>query len=235
VSGVLKLGSTTFGTENNGKIELTNVGPTQFSSSNHTWELKAVDAPIVGANYSTNDDPLSGQLAIYNGATKLWGITESGIVTNSLKPICMLYDYQNTALSAGANVYPFNGRLIDTQNCYDVSDTNNPTFTAPIDGYYFISMNSRVYYDYNGRLVGMAVINGSGRVSLYYDYFAGVTSQDFQEASGTAVVKMFAGDYLKLQVTAETSTNHLGYDTITTSETSYIGNSSSHANIIFLG
>jgi len=82
VSGVLKLGSTTFGTENNGKIDLTNVGPTQFSSSHHTWELKAVDAPIVGANYSTNDDPLSGQLAIYNGATKLWGITEGGWVQN---------------------------------------------------------------------------------------------------------------------------------------------------------
>jgi hypothetical protein len=235
VSGVLKLGSTTFGTENNGKIDLTNVGPTQFSSSNHTWELKAVDAPIVGANYSTNDDPLSGQLAIYNGVTKLWGITEGGIVTNSLKPICMLYDYLDTILSVGVNVYPFNGRLIDTQNCYDVSDTNNPTFTAPIDGYYFISMNSRVYYDYNGRIVASAEINGSTRVVVYFDYFAGAAIQEFQEASGTAVVKMFAGDYLKLGVAADTSTNHLGYSTITTSETSTIDNSSSHANIIFLG
>jgi len=96
-------------------------------------------------------------------------------------------------------------------------------------------MNSRVYYDYNGRISASAVINGSGRVNLYFDYFAGAESQDFQEASGTAVVKMFAGDYLKLLVTADNSTNHLGYGTITTSETSSIGNSSSHANIIFLG
>jgi hypothetical protein len=96
-------------------------------------------------------------------------------------------------------------------------------------------MNSRVYYDYNGKVFGTAEINGSRRVNVYYDYFAGATSQDFQEASGTAVVKMFAGDYLKLKVTVDTSTNHLGYSTITTSETSTIDNSSSHANIIFLG
>lgn len=238
----LKLNGVTVLSENNGNITLdvnqltgATFGELNFNSTNHQFTLKGVDAPIVGANYSTNDDANSGQLAIYNGATKLWGINQNGIVSNPLRPICMLYDHTNTALTAGVAAYPFNGRQIDTHNCYDISDTNNPTFTAPVDGYYFISMNSRVYYDYVGSIIGRPLINGSDRMTLYFDYFAGAASQDFQEASGTAVVKMYAGDSLKLSVIANATTNHLGFGTTGISETDSIGNSASHANIIFLG
>ena len=71
MSGVIKLGNITLGTENNGKVDLTNVGTTNISSTNHTWTVKAIDEAIVGATNNTKDDADSGQLAIYNGTTKL--------------------------------------------------------------------------------------------------------------------------------------------------------------------
>ena len=80
MSGVIKLGNITLGTENSGKVDLTNVGEMNLSSTNHTWTVKAIDEAIVGATNNTKDDADSGQLAIYNGTTKLWGITEHGYV-----------------------------------------------------------------------------------------------------------------------------------------------------------
>src|SRR5210317_2394 len=58
-----------------------NVGSINVSSSNHTWTLKGIDAPIGDSQTGTAPDTTdndSGQLAIYNGETKLWGITEHG-------------------------------------------------------------------------------------------------------------------------------------------------------------
>ena len=193
MSGVLKLGSTTFGTENNGKIDLTNVGPTQFSSSHHTWELKAVDAPIVGANYSTNDDPLSGQLAIYNGATKLWGITESGYQTNPNMPLFSCGSPINSASATGVlkNLYVFH----NPGNHYNSS---TGLYTAPISGYYLIYhwfMNSS-----SGTMDVYSIYNGvRDQVGTTY----GGNNSQFAHASGSYIRYLSAGDAIGLE-TAQT-------------------------------
>ena len=189
MSGVLKLGSTTFGTENNGKIELTNVGPTQFSSSNHTWELKAVDDPIVGANYSTNDDPLSGQLAIYNGATKLWGITEGGWVQNP-----NLIGFQ-AGLSSGNISTGSSGVVVIYNDVITASiHYNNTTgrFTAPITGkYFFITSNLS-----NGgatRLQTALYVNG-----VIKNIVESSTSGGYQQSSNIGIFDLSAGDYVEV-------------------------------------
>ena len=133
VSGVLKLGSTTLGTENNGKIDLTNVGKVNemnFSSTNHTWTVKAIDEAIVGATNNTKNDADSGQLAIYNGATKLWGITENGYVVNPKLP------YFKARKSAAINTtgyVPFDKVIYNNENFYNSS---NGYATAPVAGWY---------------------------------------------------------------------------------------------------
>jgi len=196
VSGVLKLGSTTFGTENNGKIDLTNVGPTQFSSSNHTWELKAVDAPIVGANYSTNDDPLSGQLAIYNGATKLWGITEGGLVQNPKLPIFKAR--KSTAISGTGNVI-FDTVIFNQESFYN---NTNGRAIAPISGYYFLltKINHSNRFDFQIR------VNDSGGSETGYSYVeigqfsTSNTGAGWYSSNIATVVYMNAGDYASVYV-----------------------------------
>ena len=61
----------------------------KFKTTSQTFTVKGIDAAITDSQTSTapdTSDSDSGQLAIYNGATKLWGITEHGYVVNSKVP-----------------------------------------------------------------------------------------------------------------------------------------------------
>ena len=195
MSGVLKLGSTTFGTENNGKIDLTNVGPTQFSSSNHTWELKAVDAPIVGANYSTNDDALSGQLAIYNGATKLWGITESGYVLNPKVPYFHVEKDNASSYSSGGEIV-FNVSVLDNTNGYS---TSTGRFTVPVSGTYLLAFYGlkRSPNYING---GFAKNGSQYRQNQFYQYHVDSSEQNMVHIS--TLIELSAGDFVSVRLDA---------------------------------
>ena len=194
MSGVLKLGSTTFGTENNGKIELTNVANTSFSSSHHTWELKAVDAPIVGANYSTNDDPLSGQLAIYNGATKLWGITEGGWVQN---PKTIWFSAWNGADQDSATIetVQFTSVNQDISNSY-----NNTTykFTSPIDGIYHFSYT--MMSSTNEYMRSSFYVNGIEQNGVYAE------NQTYARSVNFIIKFLYAGDYIEVKYNTDNTT-----------------------------
>src|SRR6056300_479843 len=147
-------------TENNGSVSLTtgtanignvNVDNINVSSSNHTWTLKGIDAPIgdsqTGAAPDTTDND-SGQLAIYNGATKLWGITEHGynIKPNIPAYNATLYSHNqpNNGDSGDPGVYNYNGStsygniIIKASNIrFNNGNHYDPTtgyFTCPVDG-----------------------------------------------------------------------------------------------------
>ena len=215
MSGILKLGSTTFGTENNGKIDLTNVGESEYSSTNHTWTLKAVDAPIVGANYSTNNNDTSGQLAIYNGATKLWGINESGWIQNPNVPGFRVrnsdYQYVNATGTTKVTWDTDNGN-----NCYNDGyfNTSSSRYTAPISGKYCFMANVRFdgassYFrwligingdtDYNS---GLHIIDGTG------------VSTNYQSHNVSGTCNLSAGDYVEFYAfsSVDTSWSVLGFE-----------------------
>ena len=51
-----------------------------YAGPNHTFTVKAVNQPITGTTNSTKDQSTSDQWAIYNGSTKLFGVSEDGYV-----------------------------------------------------------------------------------------------------------------------------------------------------------
>ena len=192
MSGILKLGSTTLGTENNGKIDLTNVGESEYSSTNHTWTLKAVDAPIVGTNYSTNDDANSGQLAIYNGATKVWGITESGWLQQPNIPAFSAYGRRTEDGGSGNGTYAGGATVLFNEavrynigNCYNLSTS---VFTAPTNGIYFFSATC---FNNSSGTKRVALIDSSGK--RFVGQGQADSSNDFN-INGTTYLN--AGDYV---------------------------------------
>ena len=144
MSGVIKLGNITLGTENNGKVDLTNVGTTNISSTNHTWTVKAIDEAIVGATNNTKNDGDSGQLAIYNSTTKLWGITEHGYVVKPNIPHFWVYSTGSNfaAPTSSYTVFDFTNAQHNSQGMYDLT-TNRAT--APVAGLYQFIFWTNVY------------------------------------------------------------------------------------------
>ena len=201
MSGVIKLGNITLGTENNGKVDLTNVGSanlvsTNISSTNHTWTVKAIDEAIVGATNSTKDDADSGQLAIYNGTTKLWGITENGYTVNPKVPcftaICNQGDADYTA-----DPMIFNLVLLNNESIYNAITGRA---TAPGPGIYMFSCVGikgtntssvgRVQFKVNG-----SDNNGSG---ASYPQARGESGLQYTQMVSVFYVNLSAGDYVSL-------------------------------------
>ena len=199
MSGVLKLGSTTLGTENNGKIDLTNVGKVNemnFSSTNHTWTVKAIDEAIVGANNSTNDNANSGQLAIYNGSTKLWGITEHGYV---IKPKIPAFKARKSASITTTGYVIFDTTIFNQENFY-----NNTTgrATAPVSGLYFLLVKINHY----NRIDIEIRINETGGSETGYNYveigqyMTSNTGAGWHSSVLVTQAQMSAGDFASVNI-----------------------------------
>ena len=116
---------------------ITTSNPINFTGPNHTFTVKAVNQPISGTTNSTNDDANSDQLAIYNGSTKLWGISEHGYMLNPTKPYFNVYKDDVTSFTSSTDI-------VWNQVKYNVTgsyNTSNGRFTAPISGTYFFCFN----------------------------------------------------------------------------------------------
>ena len=126
----------------------------KFPGPNHTFSVKAVNQPITGATNSTNDDANSDQLAIYNGSTKLWGISEAGYVVQPKNPVFQAYGTLNSPTTGNYMIFPTT--VTNIGNHYD---TTNGKFTAPISGNYIFATatignntvsTERLYFHKNG-------------------------------------------------------------------------------------
>ena len=110
----------------------------KVTSTSQTFTIKGIDAAISGTGVADSD---SGQLAIYNGATKLWGITEHGYVVNPYTPSFSVEykDNDGTVDYVNAKVI-FNTIKTNNGNHYS---TTTGLFTAPISGNYFFHSSIR--------------------------------------------------------------------------------------------
>jgi len=181
-----------------------NVGNINVSSSNHTWTLKGIDAPIGDSQTGTTPDTTdndSGQLAIYNGATKLWGITEGGLVQNPNAPAFLAFLTSNylSVTDNTTEIIPFNDVINDNMSSYD---TATYKFTAPIDGlYYFTSTVSVVGGDVNDDTMFWGIYKNSSTYIKCIDnwrYQTGSTGLEYV-STVASVVECSAGDYIDIR------------------------------------
>jgi len=125
-----------------------------FKSTNQTWTLKAEDAAYTGY-------PNSGQFSIYNGATKLWGITESGFSQTPLRPAFNVY----------APVGTMKTTITFNSVRYNITNSMNPSnglFTCPIAGIYNFSFQILFTLNPSSYVRPLWIINGS-RSTTYGD------------------------------------------------------------------
>jgi len=166
----------------------TGVSHIKMSGTNHTFDFKVVNQPITDSQTGTTPDvanSTSDQLAIYNGVTKLWGISEAGYVLRPNQPSFLVYG----APSKNGNiVYNFQNTDHNIGSHYDNS---NGKFTAPISGRYLFcasiwaTANSNeymVFHKNNAETVGAH--QGGDSVA--------------SSASISTVLNLLAGDFVEL-------------------------------------
>lgn len=167
-----------------------------FPGPNHTFTVKAVNQPISGTTNSTNDDANSDQLAIYNGSTKLWAISEHGYMLNPTKPYFNVYKDDVNSFTSSTDI-------VWNQVKYNVTgsyNTSNGRFTAPISGTYFFCFN--ILHRGTSYVKGGYQINDT-------DFYAGQMSEFYVDGdSGGAhshvtvpmIMELSAGDYVTVEV-----------------------------------
>ena len=177
--------------ESSGAITQTFPGP------NHTFTVKAVNQAITGTTNSTKDNATSDQLAIYNGSTKLWGINESGFVTNPNAPGFTARGYSSYVTQTGISEYSDSGTMyifLYDQITYNIGnhfDNTNGRFTAPISGRYLFNFNHG-HKDAANYLGTGFIYNGN------YNIFQHWSNNDNNHHfnGGSLIVNMSAGDFL---------------------------------------
>jgi hypothetical protein len=192
-------------TENNGSVSLTtgtanignvNVDNINVSSSNHTWTLKGIDAPIGDSQTGTAPDTTnsdSGQLAIYNGATKLWGITEGGYVLNPKVPYFHVEKDDTSSYSSVGEIV-FNVLVLDNTNGYS---TSTGRFTVPVSGTYLLAFYGlkRLPNYING---GFAKNGSQYRQNQFYQYHVDSSEQNMVHIS--TLIELSAGDFASVRL-----------------------------------
>ena len=115
----------------------------KVTSTSQTFTVKGIDAAITDSQTGTTPDTSdsdSGQLAIYNGSTKLWGITEHGYVVNPTLPSFVAHATGSSSYTSTSGYFPANSTNHNQGNHYD---TSNYRFTAPIDGVYLFTFSGK--------------------------------------------------------------------------------------------
>ena len=169
-----------------------NVITQTFPGPNHTFTVKAVNQPISGTTNSTNDDANSDQLAIYNGSTKLWGITEHGYVVNPTVPAFHVYTSgSNYSGPSSQTVYNANNVKYNIGNFYD---STNKRATAPIAGLYHFEWFYNIYSSSGNRIILLIKVNGS---TSYFPVMGYIGDNNDHTYSASMQLKLEAGDYVE--------------------------------------
>ena len=226
MAGTLKVGGVTLASHNSATNQIS-VAPTEMnlSSTNHTWTVKAIDEAIVGATNNTKNDADSGQLAIYNGATKLWGITEHGYVVKPNIPAFKFGIANNTSPTTTRRI-GLNINLLSTRDSFNNGNHFNTTdgrFNAPINGHYYF--NFVVQRNNNsGSYIDAAIVKnepnaiGQDSNSLFGRIYRGNYSGAYEQNNVQIITLLSAGDYIAFDIQAGST-----YDDDSYIEGYYIG------------
>ena len=173
---------------------ITTSNPINFTGPNHTFTVKAVNQAISGATYSTNDDANSDQLAIYNGSTKLWGISEAGYVVNPTLP-CFVAHVTGGGYTSTSGVFPANATNHNQGNHFS---TSTYAFTAPIDGVYHFTFSS-LSNNTGSTSRPMFYVNGSSTYNGIQHGIGNVDGNGSNSNATSCLIKLTAGDYVQVK------------------------------------
>ena len=179
----------------------------KVTSTSQTFTVKGIDAAITDSQ--TGSDPNvadsdSGQLAIYNGSTKLWAISEHGYMLNPTKPYFNVYkDNVSSYTTTGPADIVWNQVKSNVTSSYN---TSNGRFTAPISGRYFFAFN--VLHRGTSYVKGGYAINGTpfyagtaiDSTNATEFYVDGGTSGAHTHVCIPTILDLSAGDYVTVNV-----------------------------------
>tara|TARA_R100001509_G_C4873149_1_gene217475 strand:- start:335 stop:1000 length:666 start_codon:yes stop_codon:yes gene_type:complete len=158
-------------------------------TTSHTFTVKGIGESIgdsqIGTAPNTTDSD-SGQIAVYNGSTKLFGITEHGYV---LKPNLPAFAVSCTQTNGENSDWDY----IFYNNGSHYSTTTG-RFTAPVDGYYFFSLYCMS--NSNGDMDIGLKLNGTGINNL--QPFQTATGGTYNGVSASTLMDLNAGDYIEV-------------------------------------
>lgn len=119
-----------------------NIGTANVTTLNAEDSITANTATL-SQNWKINGiDDVDGQLAIYNGATKLWGITEGGYVVNPNVPAFHAHGIQGRTTISSGSEFPLQATSYNNGNHFN---TSTYRFTAPFSGFYSFQYGAYCY------------------------------------------------------------------------------------------
>ena len=185
----------------------------KFKTTSQTFTVKGIDAAITDSQTGTapdTSDSDSGQLAIYNGAAKLWGITEHGYVIKPNIPHFWVYSTGSNfaAPTSSYTVFDFTNAQHNSQGMYDLT-TNRAT--APVAGLYQFIFWTNVYNASGNRMIQRLQRNGTDTVFHTMGYIGNNSDHTYNMSH---VYKLSAGDYVEAtwKVGTGTVSNGLPYN-----------------------
>ena len=172
----------------------------KVTSTSQTFTVKGIDAAITDSQTGGGDaaadtaDSDSGQLAIYNGSTKLWGITEHGYVVNPTLPSFVAHVNSGTAYTSTSGMLPANETNHNQGNHYS---TSTYAFTAPINGVYLFTF-SALHNNTGSTSRPMFYVNGGTAFNSIRHGISNVDSNGSNSNVTSCLIKLVAGDYVQV-------------------------------------
>tara|TARA_B100001093_G_scaffold516354_1_gene594932 strand:+ start:127 stop:804 length:678 start_codon:yes stop_codon:yes gene_type:complete len=182
----------------------------KFKTTSQTFTVKGIDAAITDSQTSTapdTSDSDSGQLAIYNGATKLWGITEHGYVVKPNIP-AFKFGISNDNNTGTTRRIGLNINLLSTRDSFNNGnhfDTTNGRFSAPINGHYYFNFVLQRNAN-NGSYVDAQIVKnepaaiGQDSSSTFGRIYRGNYHSSYEQNNVQIITFLSAGDYIAFDI-----------------------------------
>ena len=193
----------------------------KFKTTSQIFTVKGIDAAITDSQTSTAPDVSdsdSGQLAIYNGTTKLWGITEHGYVVKPNIP-AFKFGISNDNNTGTTRRIGLNINLLSTRDSFNNGnhfDTTNGRFSAPINGHYYFNFVLQRNVN-NGSYVDAQIVKnepaaiGQDSSSTFGRIYRGSYHSSYEQNNVQIITFLSAGDYVAFDITGGSTYNDDSY------------------------